>query len=214
MKKNTYFFLLMFLLVFMPLKVNAFCDDSESIRMSKLAQNLKFSYTYNETTKKFTITVANMKKDLIVEYLNTGKRYSGNKELNFYNLSSGKHTFMIYSNSDKCSGEYINTKYINTPFLNDFYNNYLCENIENYAYCQKWLKNHYSYEYQYNNILEYKNSLKTSTEKKEQVEYNGFDKIFKVIRENYVKYYYIILPIVISILCLIIYIKNKKENLV
>lgn len=214
MKKNIYFFLLLLLLVSIPHKTKAFCDDSELVRLSKLAQNLKFSYVYNKNTNTFTINVTNLKQDLVIEYLNTEKKYNSNKELNFNNLYSGKHTFMVYAKSSTCQEEYLRTKYVELPYYNSFYGKDLCKGIEEYSFCTKWLRTKYNYDYQYNNILEYKNNLNKKEEKEKKVEYSTLDKIMIFIKENYVKYYYIILPTIISILCLIIYVKNKKSDLV
>ena len=198
MKKNICFFLLIFLLVFIPHKVNVLCEDSELVRLSKLAQNVKFSYTYNENTSKFTITVTNTTKDLNIEYINKEKKYNSDKELNFYNLYSGKHTFMIYSKSSTCSGEYLITKYVNLPYYNTLYNSSVCNGIENYKYCQKWNAVNSNREINYRKILEYKNEL--LKEQNEIVIVQSDENIIlKFIREKYVEYYYIMLPTIISI---------------
>lgn len=213
MKRKLCFFLLLFLIVFIPHKTKALCDDSEYIRLSKLAQNIKMSYTYNSKTNNFTITITNLKKDLSIEYLNEVKTYNTDKEINIYNSYSGEHTFMIYVKNGSCAGEHLTTKYVNLPFRNQYADNEICKGIENYIYCQKWSNRNDNKETYYEKILSYKKELGNNKEKNEIVK-NNENAIFKFIREKYVEYYHIILPAIISILCLAIYIRNKKESLV
>jgi len=213
MKRRFCFFLLLFLIVFIPHKTKALCDDSEYIRLSKLAQNIKTAYVYNSKKDNFTITITNLKKDLRIEYLNDSKKYITDKEINIYNSYSGTHTFMIYANSGSCANELMTTKYIKLPFLNPYADDDMCKGIENYVYCQKWSNVNDNKELYYKKIFEYRKELENKKEKKEIVQ-NNENAVFKFIREKYVEYYHIILPSAISILCLAIYIKNKKESLV
>lgn len=213
MKRKYCFFLLLFLIVFIPHKTKALCDDSEYIRLSKLAQNVKIAYTYDSKKNNFTITITNLKKDLRIEYLNELKKYNTDKEINIYNSYSGQHTFMIYATKGSCAEEHLTTRYINLPFRNPYSESEFCKGIENYVYCQKWSNRNDNKEMYYKKILEYKKELENKQEKKEIVK-NNENAIFKFIREKYVEYYHIILPAIISILCLAIYIKNKKESLV
>lgn len=213
MKRNFCFFLVLFLLAFIPNKTKALCEDSEYIRLSKLAQNIKTAYVYNEKTNRFTITLTNLKKDLSVEYIGEDKIYNTDKEVNIYNAISGKHTFMIYIKNGKCDGEYLTSKYINLPFYNPYAENEICKGIENYKYCQKWNNVNDDKIMYHSKIIEYKKEISKKQEKIEVVQ-NNENAIFKFIREKYVEYYHIILPVTISILCLAIYIKNKKESLV
>lgn len=213
MKRKLYFFLMLFLITIIPRNVKATCSDSETIRLSKLAQNVKFAYVYNEKNKTFTITVTNLKKDLKIEYVNENKKYNTEKEVNIYNSNSGKHTFMIYANTN-CSKEYILTKNIELPYYNELYKSKICSDIKNFKYCQKWNKVAIDASFAYEKINEYKeNNLKKEV-KKEEIKKTDFEKIIDNIKKIYVDNYYIILPITISILCLIIYVKNKKESLV
>lgn len=213
MKRKFCFFLLLFLIVFIPHKTKALCDDTEYIRLSKLAQNIQMAYTYNSKNNKFTITIANSKKNLRIEYLNDSKKYITDKEINIYNAYSGTHTFMIYANSGSCGEELMTTRYVKLPFRNPYAENEICKGIENYVYCQKWSNRNDNKEIYYEKILEYRKKIENKQQKKEIVT-NNENVVFKFIREKYIEYYHIILPTIISILCLAIYIKNKKESLV
>lgn len=216
MKKKICFFLLLFLIVVSPKKIYAYyCSDDEMIRLQKLAQNVKISYIYNEQNNKFTIIITNLKKDLKIKYLNYGKIYSTDKEISIENSSSGKHSFMIYSNVD-CSKEYIMTKYIDIPYYNFYYKSSYCEKIENYIYCSKWLNKNINITELIEKTTEYKKEI--NNKKQEEIKKNKQDNtlynIFYKIKDIYIEKYYIILPVIISVLCLIIYIKNKKNDLV
>lgn len=215
MKKKLCFFLVLCLLAFIPYKIKAVCDDDEYIRLSNLAQNVKTSYVYNEKNKTFSVIITNLKKELTIRYLNKNVKYTTDKELIINNLYSGKHSFMIYANNDKCTNEYFITKYVELPFYNFYYNSNQCKGIENYYYCTKWLNTNISSSDFVKKTSEYKEKInkqkKISNEKKDTHLENRY---FTLIKTIYIENYTIILPAIIAVLCLIIYIKNKKSNII
>ena len=213
MKKKLIFSITLFLMVFLPYKVNALCSDSEIIRLQNIAKNINYSYEYDETEEKFSITFTNLNDEIIIRSSTTGRSYNGIKEIKINDFISGNYKFNIYAKDNKCTKDILATKYIELPYYNVFYNSELCDGINNYSYCQKWQKNSVSYDVWYSKVTKYRNSIKEV--KKEEIDNSGlFDKIGNIIMKFYVNYYYIILPLIIIILCSIIYAKNKKEELV
>lgn len=211
MKKKIIFLVLLTLIVFLPKNVKADCSDAEIIRLQKLANNVNINYTYNSKTDSFDIIITNLKKDLILKDYYTHKTYNIDKEIILRNETSGEHKYYIYAKNKTCDKDALITKHISIPFYNDFSNYSECDKYENKTYCQKWLKSPLTYEMWKNKIKEY-NSKEQIIENKKEI--SEFDKYLEIIKNVYVKYYYIILPSIITVLAIIIYIKNKKESLI
>lgn len=192
--------------------INAACDDEEMIRLSKIANNVASNYYFNPQTQKFEITFTNVTKEIVITDLINGEMYNEDIEFTLKNLESGNYRFNITSTDISCTGDTLVTKYINLPYYNKFYTSNDCKGIENYSYCKKWVKNEISESIFYKKVTDYKKSLKNE-KKKVVIEETLLDKIKKVIIEIYVNYYYIILPLFITILCIIIYIKDKSDDI-
>ena len=211
MKK--FIFLTLLFLVFLPNSAKGYCDDSEIIRLQKLASNVTVSYTYDEDTRRFSVTLSNLKSDLEVIEIDSMKKYNTVGDLTFKKLYSGKHGYIIYAKNKECSSSELTTKYAILPYENPLHNLDICKGIENYSYCNKWVSNSISYEAGYQKINEYREKLasKKNTTKNNP---STLSILFGKIKEVYGKYYYIILPVVIVTLLIMIAIKNKKESLV
>jgi len=196
----------------MMINANAACDDEEMIRLSKLANNVASNYYFDPETQKFEITFTNVTKEIVITDLINGQMYNEDIEFTIKNLESGNYRFNITSTDVSCTGETLVTKYINLPYYNKFYTSEECKGIENYSYCKKWVKNEISESIFQKKVTQYKENLNKEI-KQEVIEETVLDKIKKVILDIYVNYYYIILPLFITILCIIIYIKDKSDDI-
>lgn len=208
MRKNISYFVILFLIVLVPLKVNAVCSDEEIVRLQKIANNVNVSYQYNKETEKFDIYISNLKKSLILEDKINQKKYNIDGEVVIKKQNSGIYKYYIYSANDNCNVGLLIMKYFNIPYYNEFYQREECKIEQNNSYCNKWLSNNITYD-------EWKNKIKESKiedeELKEKVKYNNLE---NYILKFYFKYYYILLPLAIMVLSIVIYIKNKKEKIV
>ena len=208
--KKTFFTIVVFLSFI--INVNALCNEEEKIRLSKIANNIASNYEYDENTKTFSITFTNVTKEIVITNLTTKKMYNEDIEFTINNLKSGTYKFNITSSDINCTGETLITKYINLPYYNKYYESNECRGIEEHSYCQKWVKAEIKEETFKKKVEEYKESLKKENIN-ETIEETTLDKIKKVILNIYVNYYYIILPLIITILCIIIYIKDKSDDI-
>ena len=130
------------------------------------------------------------------------------------NQKSGEYKINVYSNIGICERTLVLTKYISLPYYNNLYNSEECSKIENYMYCSKWLKENISEQEKLKQIRRYKSTIiEETTETKIENKESILDKIKKGLIDIYVNYYFIILPVIISILCLMIYLKDKSDSL-
>lgn len=206
-------FLTLLFLVFFPNKVKAECSDTEIIRLQKLARNVNVAYMYNKKNNTFIATFTNLKKDLVVYDADHEKSYNVTGELSFSNLFSGRHAYIIFAKNQTCFEDELITKYVDLPFYNHYYNLEDCKGIEDYSYCNKWIKNRLSYDIWKNKIKDYKSRIKNTIEKKKKST-NYLFEIYELISKYYMEYYYIILPAIIILFGIIILIKNRKDSLV
>lgn len=203
----------LFLSIAMISSVKAYCSDEEVIRLSNLAKNVNASYMYDENTKRFQITFTNTTDDIAIFDFSSNKYYSSYPEITIKNFKSGKYKFYIYAKDKNCYEEELTSKYIELPFYNQYYDSIECQKFREYSYCNKWLQSNLSYDIWKQKIDEY-NNIKEENIKEETIPKSVLDIIREMIIELYVNYYYIFLPLIISSLCLIIYLKDKSEQII
>ena len=212
MKRLIFLFMFLFIL---PLNANALvCDNKQEVKYQQLAQNISYSYDYKEENNKvsFSITFTNVKEKLYLKNLDTNQvhKYTGS-EIVIGNIVDGKsYKYGAYTSELGCNGIKLFTYYINIPFYNPYYNDSLCKGVEEFKYCNKWFNKRISYEEFSKNVNEYKQSLEKEEVVDKEISINSF---FDVLFNFYLKYYYIILPLIIISLLMYIRYHNKKNDL-
>lgn len=209
-------YILLIVLLFVPFKVEASCDNAEKVKLNKMASNVSFTYSYVEknNTVTFDVTVTNMTKDLVLYDKNSDTEYKNtNKEITIKGYKPNVMArFFIYAKDDTCIASPISTYTINFPNYNPYYKDELCKEASDYMYCRKWINMPYNYDEFKQNIKKYISDSQYNEDDTVIIEEEAKG-IFDVVGEIYVKYYYIILPAII-ISCLIgIYHLNKKNRL-
>ena len=211
MKKIIYFTVLLFLVLIPKDIVKANCDDSEIVKLQKIANNVNISYTFDEKKKTFDIFISNLKKDIELKDIYNDRIYNSNNEVHIENFNSGRYIFKLYPKNKECSEYEITSKTISIPFYNSYYEKEDCKGFENNYYCLKWLKSDVDYNEWKANVSKYE---KEEVVEKETVNNTTVYKLYRKVQEFYSKYYFIILPIIIISLLIAIYVNNKKNSLV
>ncbi len=216
MKK--YYLKILFLIVLFtfPLKVKADCSNIEKVRLQKLAGNVNFSYRYKESsygTIVFGITVSNLTSELYMIDHSSGKRYySDNQDFTISDYKPGKTIqFDFYEKSGSCIQDVVFTNYVTLPYYNTYYNSRICQDVQEFKLCQKWLKTRISYKKLYEEITKYKTKKLIEQEEKnvEEVKKTNYEKIV----EFWAKYYIYILLTIIIICSGLRYYLDKKTDL-
>ncbi len=212
MKKIIKLFVL--LLVVFPTSTYAYynaCNNTDTVKLNKLASNILTNYTYTETTNgiKFKIIINNLNSNLYIYDVNKKQTYYSTGEItleNYYQKQTVE--YKVYSNLPYCKGYYINSIFVKLPSYNKYYKDELCVGIEDYKLCRKWINVNLSYDEFKKEIIDYKDRLN----KKDDNKMENTKSIYEVILDFYLDYYYIILPITIILGVTIIFLVKKKQE--
>ena len=216
MREYKLFIMLILLIILFPIKTNALvCSNQDMVKLKSMAQNITTNYDYKEENNNvtFNITFSNLSPDLyLVDVTNKKNYYYNNTEMTYNGYKSGEsYKFKVYSTNSLCDTSVLYTVYVTLPYFNSYYNNELCKGIEEYELCQKWSSVNISYNEFKNKVDKYKEVIEE--ENNENNTDNEVKGIFDYIRDFYISYYYIILPLIILISIIYIYNKNKKNDL-
>lgn len=200
-----------FLSIIMIPSIKASCTDDEMIKLSKLANNINVKEFYNKNNQSFSVKISNISREFVISY--NGEEYFEDIEFQIDNVSSGSNKFIIYAQDKTCTSDSLVTKYINLPYENPYYDKDECIGLEDYTYCERWINSKISYETWYSKVKSYKENKKEEIKNENIVNESNVDKIKRFLTNLYVNYYFIILPVIIIILGVVIYIRNKKDQL-
>lgn len=191
------------------------CDSSTISRLKSFVSNINLSYEYriDNNITYFNVTVSNIPNGTYFIDTKTSKTYyysdTNNGELIIRDYTGESGSYKFYSNVGECKGILLGVKYYKFPIYNIYYKHKLCSDVPNFRLCQKWVDKIYPL-YQFENqIQEYKSNLNKDDINEGTIVYEK--NLFSKIVEFYVKYYYLILGVII-IACWLIIIINKRKN--
>ncbi len=203
--------LLFLLFVLIPIKVNATCDSAQISRLSNNINNININYEYNYNTKDFTITFTNLTPEFVVRDLNTNIDYVEDIELQLNNMKSGNQRFEI--TSIECRNSVSKTKYIKLPYYNTYHDQRYCNDKSDFEYCDKWIKDLFSESTFETKIIEYNQKQNEKKEIEVIEDKTTLDIISDFLLNVYVRFYYILLPLMIIGSMVVIYKINKKDTI-
>lgn len=209
------YFLCILLFMMCPSLIKASaCSNADKVKYQEMAKNINITYEYVEANEVyFNLTASNVVDGLYIRDLRYEKNYyPTTSEYVFSNrYYPGKtYKFVIYTKDANCKDEQLYIHYVNLPHYNQYHNHYLCDGIEEFKYCQKWVNNPMGFESFVTEVLKYKDSIQLDEE--EQVEKNTmFYDLLNIVIDFYLEYYYIILSVII-VVCLIVIVRHNKKN--
>ena len=209
--------LLLFLFFSMSRVNAAACDNALKVDYQNRATNISYTYTYNDSNNTFNILFTNITDGLFLMDMNNMKEYRNNAEITVYNAIPGnRYRFGVFTSDDNpCKHSSVYNIYVSLPFYNPYYNDALCDGINNYKYCKKFVKKNITYDEFKENVVNYRNSLEQSSGIKDDdvIKPTLLEKIFNSILDLYIKYYFVILPSIIVITIIIIIRESNKDKL-
>ncbi len=193
------------------------CPFEELAEYKDMAANITTSYDYiGADDITFSVTLTNLKSDLyIVDTLNDNNYMYRSDEMTISGYKPGQVVkYNVYTTNGECNGKLLYTIIVNLPYYNKYYNDVLCEGISDYKYCRKWANVNLEYNDFEKAVLQYKQSLIPPEEKEEdEIQEEIEEPFWTNLLSIWVKYYYIVLPLIIVLSGYIIYSINKKENI-
>lgn len=213
--KRRYLLFIMVLTIIIPSKIKAICDDSEVSLMQQYSKDITYNYTYNEKNDKvtFDIIFTNLKNIISIKSPLDNKYYTNYSEITIKNLQPGEgYNFEIYS-SNLCPSTPLKTLYIEMPGYNKYYNDKICEGIEEFKYCQKWINLPFGYDRLSSEVNKYKKEINEKKEKNKQTNNSFLAKLKKLIEKYFSTKYLLILSIMITLGIIIMVLRDRKSNL-
>jgi len=206
------------------------CSYKEQAELNQKASNVKISYeikSENETdpfgrtyaNEYFDISILNLTESFYVIIKNNTNQeereiyYSDTKD-NIYNFRWNdvsditKFTFEVYSSANtNCPAEKVKTLYLTTPRFNQYSSLGVCQNLEDFELCEKYVTfTDVTDDDFYSRVEKYRK--KVEEEKKEEENKNG---IIDFLKNN--KLYIIVgVVIVCGVAGSIVYINRKKQR--
>ena len=211
MKRRYALFLLITLFV-LPSKIKAICNDSEVSLMQQYSKDVTYNYTYVEKNDNvtFDITFTNLKNILSIKNPLDNNYYTDYNEVTFKGLQPNKeYTFEIHS-TGLCPTTAIKTLYIKMPGYNKYYKDKICEGLDDFKYCQKWINLPFGYDRLKSEIDNYKKKQEKQEEKNTK---NDLNQIKKYISMIFSKNGLVVLSIVITLGVVIMVLKDRRSDL-
>lgn len=201
------------LLIMIPHQVKAYnmCSTEDTVKLNKIASNVLANYNYYEAngTVKFKITINNLTSNTYIYDAVKKQTYYSNGEITLDNYGPNQTVeYKIYSNISYCKGQYLNSIFVTLPPYNPYYKDKLCSGIEDYKLCQRWSNVNLTYDEFKKQINDYRNS---NIEAEPNVE-DTYKSIYEIILDFYIKYYYIILPLIIVVGGIILAVNKQKSS--
>lgn len=130
------FISIIFLLVLLPVTINAECDYEKNVELNKLAGKITYETSYSKSTKKFSVTFYNVYLgELYLRYGNKLYHPDRNGETVIENVSQGTVVdALVLASDSECSAGLL-TIYVKIPFYNDYYKSIDCTGYENLLVC-------------------------------------------------------------------------------
>lgn len=140
--RRCYKFVLVFLgsMFMFPTLSSAQCSYERQAELSRIANNVQFSYNYLATSDQiqFLVNITNLTNDVYLKASNgTVISGLGERQLNYFGGSTIRYD--IYSKDSNCPNVLLSTKYITLPVYNGFADYDECQKYPNFKYCQRWI---------------------------------------------------------------------------
>lgn len=140
-KKMKTFVVFLGLLFVFPFSVSAQCDYERQAELSRIASNIKLSYSYDADENGypiFTVNMINATDDVYVVDYREGTIVNDFEHNFVYNDNGVTLRYDVMSNDINCQGQKILTKNITLPRYNRFSQLARCEEYPSFKYCQIW----------------------------------------------------------------------------
>lgn len=192
------------------------CTYENKKEFREYSKDFKVTYEFNLETKDYTVTTYNPKPDKYryiiseVPFIIAKNETIENKTL-YSNIPAGKYLIKVFENEGGCLS-ILKKIEIDMPQYNPYYQDPLCEGVEEFVLCQPTYKreiNRETFEYRIN---DYKQKKEEKIEIQMQKEKITKEKIFNYINDNIIQIIVIVIFIILVIITSIITIKMTRKS--
>lgn len=207
--------LLLFICVFFGLSIcNAECNYTELKNLNTLASYVETSYKYDESSRKFKLTINNIPDTLLVVInLQTYMPENNSITIPGFNFGDNIKIYVNSSSSAECVNEYLRVINMMFPYINPYYKDSKCVGHENLEVCSNRFLNYEISERTFNKLIEddFKNSLVTPDDSGENEEKLTFwETVWKYTKIIGIPFLLVLVTSLITMsICSVIYRKIK-----
>lgn len=212
-KKLTLFFLLFSL--FNP-KVYASCTTEEKNNFKKVEDKYTAIYQYDEETNTRAILIKGpelLDYAINIDINSTAEcKETEDSDILCTNVDTGKYTYTVIGNTDTCN-DILKSGTITVADYNPYYNDPLCEGIEEFVLCQRTYDKKIDRSTFESRVATYKKSKSSSSNSSNKNdEETNTDKIIEYIKNNLTQIIIIVIFIILILITIVLTIKNVKER--
>lgn len=221
MKKNKKIILFTILLLLFNTNVYASCTEEEINGFKKIEDEYKITYEFNKETKDYTL-IFNKSKNPIYEYDFSGDNDNIEKvefepvnetTYRFNRVQYGEYIIKIRGVTESCN-DILKEININLPKYNIYFEDPLCEGLEDFVLCQPTYDKEIDYEtFVSRTNTEIKKRKKEAQEQTNEPKDDYKDsKIFQYIKDNLFKIIIITIFIIMIIITVVLMSKSIKKS--
>ena len=214
MKKNIYLFTTIFIFLLLPSVIYADCSDEIINEFKEVEDEFKLAYEYNKETETYNIKIynPNPEKYLYIPIDEKVQNKCTNIEENDITceaIPADNYTFLIISTDNTCT-DALKSVFLNLNNVNKYWNDPLCEGIEDFVLCDPTYDKDITYEDFVSRVETYK---KTNHQKEKQESKNkdSENKVIEYISNNY-QIITIMIAAAIALVLIVILIAKKAQK--
>ena len=215
-KKHIALFLILSLFSIDNVYADGACNNDDKKEFREYSKDFKVTYEFNLETKDYTVTTYNPKPDKYRYVITEDEFYDKNEQIIdnktiYTGISPGKYIIKILENEGGCRS-ILKEIEIDMPKYNIYYQDPLCEGIEEFVLCQPTYKRDIDRETFEYRIKDYKNQKQEQANAEKQEEKITKDKITNYIKDNLIQIIIIVVFILLVIITSIITIKTTRKS--
>ena len=219
MIKNKIILLMISLSLFMPSTIYADCTKEEIDNFKKIEDEYKVTYEFDKDSKTYTVYLTNPNTS---KYTFSGSIFdesnsvslTEDKKTKIEKVKAGNYNVKILIANDTCE-VVLKEISLELPKYNQYYNDPLCEGIEEFVLCQQTYNKDIDRETFISRVEAYKKSKKEKEEKEnnsKNKEEKKDNEILKYVEENWFKIAIIVVFIIMVIITIILTAKSIRKS--
>ena len=215
MNKFKYLLLLAIVFIILPNTIYADCTEEEITHFKEIEDEYKITYEFDEESKDYIVTFTNPEptKYIYIITINDDSECiekEANK-LECKHVPPDDYQIKIRSANNSCTLTY-KTIELNLSKYNPYFNDPLCEGIEEFVLCQETYGKEIDYDTFISRVNTYKKTKQNQTPEEEKNDTKIINDIFELIKENLFQIIIIIVFVIAVAVTIILTVKSIRKS--